>query len=421
MTPDTIGGRRAPALRHTHLKHAADVLARVATGSTPADSALRELFAQHRNAGSRDRAAITQLVYGVLREWFVLRAMLGAQAPLLELCAAHALRALSLAPEQLPRLEGLDAAALAQRLAGFDAGALGEAARHNLPDWLWTALRRQYGDEAAALADALNVEAAVDLRVNTLKATREQARAALAEDGIAAEPLAGIDTGLRLRERAALQRTRAMREGWIEPQDEGSQRLAAFVAPAPGETVADFCAGAGGKTLALGASMKNRGELHALDVSRARLARFGPRLARSGLSIVKVQVLSHERDARLQPLLERCDAVLADVPCSSTGALRRNPELRVREVDLAELAANQGAILEAAARLVRPGGRLVYATCSVLQAENQDIVAAFLRSHAQYALAAELALLPHRDGTDGFYAAQLTRASSAPRPTPSGT
>jgi 16S rRNA (cytosine967-C5)-methyltransferase len=418
----TIGSSAASALRHTHLRHAAAALAHAIDGAVPADAALRELFAQHRNAGARDRAAITHLVYGVLREWFALRAALGDGATPLELCAAHALRSgTSLA--SLPAVEGLDAAALARRLAAFDANALDEAARHNLPAWLWDALRAQYGLDAAALADALNTEATVDLRVNTLKASRAQAQQALRDEGIEAEPIGGVDTGLRLGRRVALQRTRAFRDGWLEPQDAGSQRLAAFVAPAPGETVADFCAGAGGKTLALGAHMRNRGRLHAFDLSRERLARMTPRLARSGLTLVQPQVLSHERDARLQALLGRCDAVLVDVPCSATGTLRRNPELRLRAVDLSELAATQGAILEGAARLVRPGGRLVYATCSVLAAENEEIAAAFLSYHADFEPAGELALLPHRDGTDGFYAVRLLRraSSSAPTPTRTGT
>jgi len=408
MNPDTIGSRQVPAPRHAHLRHAAAVLERVHAAGAPADRALRELFAQHRNAGARDRAAITQLVYGVLRDWFPLRAALG-DASMLELCVAHALRAFALPAAQLPALEGLDAAALARRLAAFDPATLADSARHNLPPWLWDALRAQYGAEASALADALNTEATVDLRVNTLKADRERARQALREEGIEAEPIAGIETGLRLAKREALQRTRAFRDGWIEPQDEGSQRLAAFVAPEPGETVVDFCAGAGGKTLALGALMRNRGVLHAFDVSRARLARSEPRLARSGLTIVRAQALSHERDARLQPLLGRCDAVLVDAPCSATGALRRNPELRLRPLDLSELAATQGAILEAAARLVRPGGRLVYATCSLLAAENGDIVDAFVSYHRDFGPDGELVLLPHRDGTDGFYAARLRR------------
>jgi 16S rRNA (cytosine967-C5)-methyltransferase len=418
----TIGSSALAGPRHTHLRLAAAVLARVLDGSVPADVALREAFAQHRNAGSRDRATVTQLLYGVLRDCFALRAALGEATTPLELVAACALRAPGATPEKLPALEGLDARSVAQRLAALDRATLDEAARHNLPPWLWQALQAQYGAEAAALADALNAEASVDLRVNTLKASREQAAQALREDGVEGEPIAGLDAGLRLRRRVALQRTRAFRDGWVEPQDAGSQRLAAFVGAAAGETVVDFCAGAGGKTLALGAHMRNRGRLLALDVSRERLARLAPRLARSGLSIVESQALTHERDARLQPLLGACDAVLVDAPCSATGTLRRNPELRLRAIDLPELAATQGAILEGAARLVRPGGRLVYATCSVLAAENEEIAAAFLSYHAGFEPDGELVLLPHRDGCDGFYAVKLVRtaSSSAPRPTSSG-
>ncbi|MGQ0586974.1 MAG: RsmB/NOP family class I SAM-dependent RNA methyltransferase, partial [Gammaproteobacteria bacterium] len=274
----------------------------------------------------------------------------------------------------------------------------------------------------SALALALNTEAPVDLRVNTLKASREEAQRVLREDGAESAPIEGLDAALRLRKRQPLQRMRAFRDGLVEPQDAGSQRLAAFVGAQPGETVADFCAGAGGKTLALGAHMRNRGRLLALDISRERLARMTPRLARSGLGIVEVQALSHERDARLQPLLGKCDAVLVDAPCSATGTLRRNPEGRLRDADLASMAATQGLILEGAARLVRTGGRLVYATCSVLAAENEEIAAAFLTYFPGFEPDGELVLLPHRDGSDGFYAIRLIRrASSAPRPTSSGT
>src|SRR5262245_38689918 len=195
MSAGTIGSGRMKALRHTHLMLAANALGRVFEGD-PADHALRELFAANRSAGSRDRAAISTLSYGVLREYFPLRAALGDGAAPLELCAAHALRAFAIAPEALPRLDGLDAAALAQRLA--QAAPPDEATRHNLPPWLWQALRKQYGDAASALALALNTEASVDLRVNTLKASREDAQRVLREDGVESEPIAGLDAALRL-------------------------------------------------------------------------------------------------------------------------------------------------------------------------------------------------------------------------------
>ena len=400
---------------------AADALDAVRRGEKPADVGLAELYARHRNAGARDRAQVADLVYGVLRNYFPLCAALGENASALELCAAHALRAGATTAETLPRLEGLDGGGIAQRLRACDVATLDIATRHNLPAWLWRALEAQYGaSEASALARALNQPATVDLRVNTVKASREAAQAALRAENIAAEPTPRSPVGLRLGKREALQRTRAFRDGWVEPQDEGSQLLALFVEARAGETVVDFCAGAGGKALALGAAMRDRGELHAFDVSRERLARMVPRLQRSGLSIVHAQALRNERDTRLNALAQHCDAVLVDAPCSATGALRRNPELRLRAPDLAALAAQQLAILEAAARLVRPGGRLVYATCSVLAEENERVVKAFLAAHPAFGAQAELVLLPHRDGTDGFYAAKLT-ASSAPTPTPSGT
>ena len=414
MRTDTIGSGGVGGLRHTHLRMAAEALDAILAARAPADTLLRELYARHRNAGARDRARVAELVYGVLRAVFPLRAALGESANALQLCAAQALRAQLASPETLPRLEGIDAAALARQLAAE--ANLDEATRHNAPTWFWSRVIAEYGDaEARALALALNQPATVDLRVNTLKARREQAQAALREEGVESSALAGTTAGLRLAKREPLQRLRAFREGWVEPQDEGSQRLAEFVAPRPGETVADFCAGAGGKTLALGALMKDRGTLHAFDVSRARLAALAPRLQRSGLSIVRAQALRHERDTRLAPLAQHCDAVLVDAPCSSTGRWRRNPELRLREPDLAALVAQQQAILEAAAALVRPGGRLVYATCSVLAEENEAVAARFLEAHPDFRRDAALVLLPHRDGTDGFYAARLVRSEGVAR------
>lgn len=412
MGIDTIGSGTSSGLRHTHLRMAADALAEALQARSPADAVLRELYAKHRNAGARDRARVSDLLYGVLRDYFPLRAALGESATALELCAAQALRGFALAPESLPRLEGLDAHAIARRLAATAPAPLDAATRHNAPAWLWDRLVAQYGAaEASALALALNQPAPVDLRVNILKTSREQAAAALREDGVASAPTDRAAAGLRLEKREPLQRLRAFRDGWIEPQDEGSQLLAEFVAPKAGETVVDFCAGGGGKTLALGALMRGRGTLHAFDVSRSRLAGLTPRLQRSGLSIVQAQVLRHERDARLGALVRRCDTVLVDAPCSATGTWRRNPELRLREPDLPALAAQQRAILDAAAALVRPGGRLVYATCSVLKEENQDVAAGFLAAHPEFRADGELVLLPHRDGTDGFYGVRLLLTS----------
>jgi 16S rRNA (cytosine967-C5)-methyltransferase len=209
-------------------------------------------------------------------------------------------------------------------------------------------------------------------------------------------------------------------------QDEGSQLLGFLLEPKRGEMVVDFCAGAGGKTLLLGALMRNTGRLYAFDVSDKRLANLKPRLARSGLSNVHPARIEHERDQKIKRLAGKADRVLVDAPCSGLGTLRRNPDLKWRqdETSVAELTVKQAAILDAAATLVRPGGRLVYATCSLLSAENDDIVAAFLEKHPDFSLlpasavlgkqgiACEgdvLRLLPHKHNTDGFFAAALER------------
>ena len=366
------------SIRPAHLRFAAEALGLILPRRAPADAILRAQF-QRTRAGSKDRAAISALVYGVLRNYFPLRAELGEAAAPLDLITAHAERGVLPGSNLLPTIEG--------------------------------ALIEQYGaDEAARLAAGLNEPATVDLRVNTLKGTREAAIAALAEDNIAAVPLPGTPNGLRLAKREALQRTRALRQGLIEPQDEGSQRLAEFVAAKPGELVADFCAGAGGKTLALGAAMKNEGELWAFDVNKARIAPLADRVTRAGLTIVREQMIRDENDTRLQAHTRKFNAVLVDSPCSALGTLRRNPELRLTAPDLPALADLQGRILAAAAKLVREGGRLIYATCSVLRAENEDVVAAFLAAHPDFRQQGDpMVLLPHRDGTDGFFAVRLRR------------
>jgi 16S rRNA (cytosine967-C5)-methyltransferase len=305
--------------------------------------------------------------------------------------------------------------------------------RHNLPDWLAKALQAQLGGDFQALADNLQLPAPLDLRVNTQVAKRAEVQKELAKAGIAAEPTPHSPWGLRLQDKPALQRTEVFTRGAIEVQDEGSQLLALLVDAHRGEMVVDFCAGAGGKTLALGAAMRNTGRLYAFDVSAHRLEALKPRLARSGLSNVHPAAIAHERDDRIKRLAGKIDRVLVDAPCSGLGTLRRNPDLKWRQSEkaVAELVAKQTAILDSAARLVKSGGRLVYATCSVLPQENEAIAQAFSQAHPDFvplAVAAELARLkvvdgaslctetgeylrlwPHRHGTDGFFAAVWVR------------
>jgi 16S rRNA (cytosine967-C5)-methyltransferase len=303
---------------------------------------------------------------------------------------------------------------------------LGEQA--DLPDWLVARLTQTMtADALLVLARALNSSAPLDLRVNVQKMSRDDLIARLATDGIVAEPCRLAPLGVRLKGKPALQKHPAFLDGSFEVQDEGSQLLAHLLAPRRGELVVDFCAGAGGKTLALGALMRSTGRLYAFDVSDKRLAKLKPRAARAGLSNVHPICIASENDIRVKRLAGKADRVLVDAPCSGLGTLRRNPDLKWRqsEQSVTELAVKQGAILAAAARVVRPGGRLVYATCSILAEENEHIVDAFLAAHpefrrvsAQELLAAQgiaidsgddLRLMPHSHGTDGFYAAVLER------------
>ena len=305
---------------------------------------------------------------------------------------------------------------------------LSPAEAADLPDWLWVLLGETLPAERAALARSWLAPAALDLRVNPLKTTRDAALAALAADGIHAAPTPYSPVGLRVAGKPVLQRHPLFTSGAIEIQDEGSQLLCFLLAPKRSEMVVDFCAGAGGKTLLLGALMRSLGRLYAFDISPRRLANLTPRLARSGLSNVHPVRIADERDARIRRLAGKIDRVLVDAPCTGFGTLRRNPDLKWRQPQtaVAELAAKQARLLAAAAPLVKPGGRLVYATCSVLPAENEAVVAAFLAAHNEFALGdatAELAragialdagsmlrLYPHRHGCDGFFAAILERA-----------
>lgn len=395
----------------------------------PADAVLSRHFREHRELGHRDRGFIAETVYAVLRRLRWLHRLAGDGARPRELLLAWFARGEGWPMRQF---EGLASATEREWIAAIKSKTLDEgtlAERADLPDWLAERLAAAYGeDEVLALARSLARPAPLDLRVNVLKAERDSVLARLREDGQGAEPGRWSPHAIRLAGKPALQKHPLFLDGAFEVQDEGSQLLGFLVQPKRGELVVDFCAGAGGKTLHLGAMMRSTGRLYAFDVSDKRLAKLKPRMARAGLSNVHPMLIAHENDAKVKRLAGKADRVLVDAPCSGLGTLRRNPDLKWRQTAeaVAEMTAKQASILAAAAKLVRPGGRLVYATCSLLPEENDAIVDAFLAAHPAFlegsaeevlakqgialATGARLRLSPQTHDTDGFFAAVLEHA-----------
>jgi 16S rRNA (cytosine967-C5)-methyltransferase len=412
----------------------------------PADSVVSKFFRDYRKTyafGPRERAVLAETVYNVLR--YKLRydhfapsgsgpkerrlAILGFAQHLKD----HAPAAHRNKNDPLDFLKGAlskQEEAWLEACENINVADLMERHRHSLPEWLVAPLKEQVGEGFWPLVNALNTPAPLDLRVNSFTDKRNDVQHELKLADIAAEHTPYSPWGLRIQGKPALTKLDAFARGAIEVQDEGSQLLALLLDAKRGEMVVDFCAGAGGKTLAIGATMRSTGRLYAFDTSAHRLEALKPRLARSKLSNVHPAAIAHERDERIKRLSGKIDRVLVDAPCSGLGTLRRNPDLKWRQSpkSVAELNAKQTAILESAARLVKPGGRLVYATCSVLQEENEAIAEAFSAKHPNFVplsvvetlealkvphaaslcktnSTSYLRLWPHIHGTDGFFAA----------------
>ncbi len=409
----------------------AAAIARVAPLAGPADAALSTFLRGRPDMGMRDRAFVAEGVFAYLRRKRSLEALAATADPRLLALAVTVREGVGSVRDLAPWLTQDETAWLAA-FKGRLRDPLPDAVAADVPDWLWERLGAALGEaERAALTTAWHAAAPFDLRVDPLRVRREDALDALRADGLDVAPTPYAPLGIRVRGRPALARHPWLVDGRLEVQDEGSQLIGHLVAPRRSDMVVDFCAGAGGKTLLLGALMRSHGRLYAFDVAERRLDRLAPRLARSGLSNVHPQRLVHERDPTVKRLAGKIDRVLVDAPCTGFGTARRNPDLKWRQTpaDLVELAAKQARILAAAATLIKPGGRLVYATCSVLPDENDAIVDAFIEA-AQGAfvavdVAAELARLgialdtgprlrvsPHRHGCDGFFAAVLERAAT---------
>jgi 16S rRNA (cytosine967-C5)-methyltransferase len=381
-------------------------------GQRPGDAVANDYFRARRFIGSGDRRAVSDRVWRVLRSYRRLSWWLGDRpTPRLLVAASLLLDGESLADftggKFAPAPLAPSEQAALQKLQGrtLDHPSMPSAVRLEVPDWL--APRIDAGELRALMEPA-----SLDLRVNLLKATREEAIAALAREGVTATPTPHSPWGLRIEGRRQVTTGAAFRAGLVEIQDEGSQIVAALVDARPGSRVADMCAGAGGKTLAMAMTMQNRGQIVACDVSAARLDGAVRRLRRAGVHNVERHLLE-AGDKWIKRRAGSFDRVLVDAPCTGIGTWRRNPDARLRltEADIAELLPKQAAILDQAASLVRIGGRLVYATCSLLAEENEGQVIAFLSRRAAFVQVDTLSLTPLRHGTDGFFAAVLERRS----------
>lgn len=393
----------------------------------PVDAFLNQYFRRRRFIGSKDRGAVSRMIYSVLRNEALLnwhlkqnevllsaRTKILAAAVLLDELGLEELKATFCGQQYCPSTLSESEIRFIKNMAGQTviSEAMPLSVRHHFPEWMESQLVQIFNGELAQAMDAMKQEASVDLRVNTIKTNRPEALKALTQEGLAPRPTSHSNLGIRLGKRGALFGMKAFRDGWFEMQDEGSQLIAQLVQAKPGEKGIDFCAGAGGKTLALAAQMENRGRILAWDISGKRLGQMKPRLGRAGVSNVQARVIKSERDNVVKRHRDSADWVLLDVPCSGTGTWRRNPDLRRRttQAGLSELKQRQKAILESAARLVKAGGRLVYATCSILPEENEVQITEFTDRHPDFVLESPaLRLYPHVDGTDGFFGSVLRK------------
>ncbi|QOJ20385.1 MAG: RsmB/NOP family class I SAM-dependent RNA methyltransferase [Gammaproteobacteria bacterium] len=414
-------------LTHPQLNAAVTAMRTVLPLAYPADAILRRFFQDNPMLGAQDRAIIAETVFGILRHRFFLESLAKQVTPR-TLVLAFLVKFQGMNLRELTPLISESEAKWLVEVKASKPDALPLAIRAEFPAWLVEKLQPCMPDQdILELGLSLQQPAPLDLRVNTLLAKRDEILETFQQEGIAAQATPYSPCGIRLSGKPAINRHTLFLSGKIEVQDEGSQLLGYLLAPKRGEMVVDFCAGAGGKSLLLGALMHSKGRLYAFDVSEKRLNNLKPRFKRSGLSNLHAQLIANENDSKVRRLTGKIDRVLVDAPCSGLGTLRRNPDLKWRQSpqSIEELKTKQAAILSAAAGLLKPGGRLIYATCSLLPEENQAIISGFLAEHPQFTLlnCAELLaqqkiplntgeflqLSPQLHQTDGFFAAALTR------------
>lgn len=430
MAPLRPGQVRITSLIVDELTRALSVILKL---DGPADVLMKLFFKSNPQLGMRDRGLIAEGIYYALRHYASLRWAMRPVHPdraprlaaLVTLARQHGLE--TLPPSAIGQEEG--------PLKNILAANLEEAPAHvraELPQWLYDLIEAQY-DDTAVLYPAMLEGAPLDLRVNLLKANREDVLAELEKNGVQAFATPYSPDGIRLPTKPGLTQWPIYKDGLVDVQDEGSQLIARLVHPHRREMICDFCAGAGGKTLAMGALMRSTGRLYAFDVNEKRLNGMLPRMRRAGLSNVHPIAIRNEKDNRVKRLQGKFDRVLIDAPCTGTGTFRRNPDLkwRLSPEELDRINDIQKNVLEEASKLVKSGGRLVYATCSMLKRENQDVVEAFLEKHPEWHVVPALEvlaqqgitfdpeaakrfgdyfqMLPHVHNTDGFFAAVLRK------------
>lgn len=382
------------------------------TTSTHADKVVERIFKTQKKWGARDRRFFAESTYEIVRWWRYYGVLAGFDPTEIEITRDHVWQIW--AAWCFKTYHGLPdwAEVKSFDLAGFEMRLHQEhsvAIRESLPQWLYDYGREQIGPKWDEMLKSLNQPAEVFLRVNTLRITREALIQKLQAENVHVVAVAEVPTALRLAERKNLATTEAFKQGLFEVQDAASQMVAPLLKPEPNTTVIDACAGGGGKTLHLAALMMNRGNIVAMDVNEGKLAKLLERAHRNGVKIISIKAISPQA---IQSLHGEADGLLLDVPCSGLGVLRRNPDtkwkLSLEEVQ--RLQKLQAKILENYSKMVKPGGMMVYATCSVMPAENERQVQAFLEKHGDdWKLAEEIHYVPQSQGFDGFYGARLER------------
>ena len=411
-----------PKLPHFIIVQVIEALADVFLDGYHADKVIERRFRANPKWGSRDRRLFAESVYDSIRWWRWLWHLAGL--PDAEHAKKEALDVQRLwlvwsaywfdKHGSLPPWEEcreLNTEKLVRRRARPAAPAL----RASFPDWLHERGSAELGALWPQALESLNQTAPVFLRANTLKAAAGKVCHTLAEEGIESRPVEGLPDALVLLKRQNVFQSQAFKDGLFEVQDAGSQRIAPFLHVKPGMRVVDACAGAGGKSMHLAALMGNKGRILALDPVDWKLKELRKRAGRAGADTIETKVI--EGATTIKRLRNTADRVLLDVPCSGLGVIRRNPDAKwkLSETELERLCALQADILERYSRMTRPGGKLVYATCSIFRSENEDQVRAFLEKHGdEWTLEEEFRLQPGDDGGDGFYAARLAKSETAP-------